>query len=98
MERDGYLFGGRGTEKRRRGTEEDGGTGSVCLRSPRCSVSSDSVALSPATSRQASNPRRNLRPFSASASCEGSNERQIAAARAIVFTLLVNDSMTTGPS
>ena len=47
---------------------------------------------------QVSNPRRNFSPFCASASCEGSNDLQIAAARAIVFTLLVNDSMTTGPS
>ena len=43
-------------------------------------------------------PRRNFNPFCASASCDDSNERQMAAARAIVFTLLVNDSITTGPS
>jgi hypothetical protein len=47
---------------------------------------------------EANNPRKNLSPFSASASCDASNDLQIAAARAIVFTLLVNDSMTTGPS
>ena len=46
----------------------------------------------------ASSCRRNFSPFSASASCDASNERQIAAARAMVFTLLVNDSITTGPS
>ena len=48
--------------------------------------------------RQFGNRRRRKRsPSVASASCVGAKERQIAAARAIDFTLLVNDSITIGP-
>src|SRR6266481_4687630 len=48
--------------------------------------------------RQAHNVRRkNFNPFTAISSRVGSIRRQMAAARAITFTSVVNDSITTSP-
>lgn len=47
---------------------------------------------------QANACRRKARPSAASASCEGASERQMAAARAIVWLSGVNDSITSAPS